>query len=128
MSIETGLYSKLAGTAGVAALVGTRIYPQVVPQEQDLPALAYQRISGAPRYTHSGDAGLTRARFQITCLAATYAGVKALAAVVRAALTGATGAWDDVTVGACLVENEADGWADGFLAPVVRLDCIIWYR
>lgn len=127
MSIETGIYAVLTGDAGVSALVGTRIYPLVVPQDASLPAIAYQRVSGGPTYTQDGDANLTPARFQFTCLGSSYSQAKAVATAVRAAISGASGTWDDVTVGACLVETDQDGWAEAFQSPVVRLDARIWY-
>ncbi len=128
MTIETGLRDKLAGTAAVSALVESRIYPLFVPQESPMPALAYQRISGRPTYSHDGDAGLGWARIQITCQAESYQEAKAVAAAVRTALTGASGVWDDTTVDAAFVENDRDGWADAREAPVVRLDVTVWYQ
>ncbi len=43
MSAETELYAALSGASAVTALVSTRIYPDVVPQEQTVPAIAYAR-------------------------------------------------------------------------------------
>ena len=127
MTIETGLNAHLLADGGVAAIVGDRVYPINVPQDVDLPAVAYMRISGAPDYTHDGESGLESARFQFTCEALTYSAAKGLALAVRAAISGYTGAMDDVTIGALLIENDRDGWSEGFRAPVVRLDAMIWW-
>ena len=41
MSAETVLYSTLTGASAVTAIVATRIYPDVVPLEVELPCVAY---------------------------------------------------------------------------------------
>ena len=61
MAIEAGLYAHLVGSAGVTALVATRVYPLLVPQDATLPAIAYQRISGPRDHTHDGPSGVTPA-------------------------------------------------------------------
>jgi len=132
MRLEEALYAHLSGDADVAALVGDRIYPLLVPQDADLPALAYQRISGVPIYAHDGPPGLARARVQITCLGRSYSEAKDLAARVRAALSGYRGTMGGaggVEVGAAFIENHRDELAEAFgPAPVARLDCLIWYQ
>lgn len=47
MNAGTYLYAKLSATAGVTALVGTRIYPMLMPQEADYPAIVYS-VSNRP--------------------------------------------------------------------------------
>jgi len=128
MSIETGLVTHLTADDGVSALIGARMYPLVSPQDAALPVLVYQKISGKPDYTHAGASGLARARFQFTCQAASYARAKALAAAVRASLSGFSGTMDATAVGAVFVENDRDGWSEAFKAPVVRVDVMIWYQ
>jgi len=128
VSIETGIVAHLQADGTVSGLVGTRIYPMQIPQEATLPALAYQVISGRPTYSHGGDSGPEWCRVQITCHAGTYEAVKALAAAVRAALSGAAGAMDDVTVQGTFVENDRDGWGGTFELAVVRMDVVVWYE
>ena len=126
--MEEGLYAHLAADSGVAALVSTRIYPLVVPQDVDLPAIAYQRISGPRDHVHEGASGLVVARMQVTCHAWSYSGAKALAEAVRAATDGFSGTMGEVSVDAALLVNDRDGWAQGFESPVVRLDFMVWYQ
>lgn len=128
MTIEAGIFAHLIGNAGVVALVGTRIYPLLVPQDAEMPALAYQRISGPRDHAHDGASGLALARIQLTFVAASYDGAKSLAAAVRAAMDGFSGMMGEVMVNACLLDNEIDHWAMGHEAPVVRHDYRIWYQ
>jgi hypothetical protein len=128
VTLEQGLVAHLQSDAGVSALVETRIYPLVVPQDATLPALAYQRISGPRDHAHDGPTGLARARVQLTYVASTYAAAKELAEAARAALDGFSGTMGTVSVDSCSLDNEVDTWADRFNAPVVRHDYMLWYQ
>jgi len=127
-AFEEGLYWHLSHDAGVIALVGSRIYPQVIPQDVALPAMAYQRISGPRDHTHSGPSGLARARVQITCSASSYSQAKGVAAAVRESVDGFKGTMLDVTVGAAFVEDEIDGYGTSQETFTVRLDVNAWYQ
>lgn len=84
------LVAALKDDTGVAALVGTRIYPVRLPigtsfneSSTDLPALVYQLI------TERVEAGALRfPRFQLTAFAMTYESAHAVAEAVRDALDG----------------------------------------
>ena len=54
MSAETQLYTLLTGAAGVTALVSTRIYPDLVPEDKDPPYIGYERVSTEPVTTLEG--------------------------------------------------------------------------
>lgn len=123
MGLEQDLYTRLTMNAGVKALVATRVYPLAAPQDAAMPNLAYQRISGVPDLAHNGATGIMRARVQITCMASTYAGVKALSDAVEAALHG----WKGGSVGAAIIDNERDDYSSLFVASIARLDVILWY-
>jgi len=91
MSIQSELFTKLSGTAGVSALVATRIRPVKLPHGYTLPAIVYTRIT-SPRIYHLGGAsGRTRTRFQIDSWATTEAAASNVADAVRAALSGFNG-------------------------------------
>jgi hypothetical protein len=54
MSAETELYAALSGAAGITALVGSRIYPDAIPEEVALPALVFSRQATEP-FRHAGN-------------------------------------------------------------------------
>lgn len=101
MSLDAALYSKLTGTAGITAVIGTRMYPSIIPQGATLPAITYQRISTVEFTSHDGPSGLVRARYEIIAWAETNAAALSLAALVRIALDclGWTQSSDTVQVG-----------------------------
>ena len=83
------LFSLLSQAAPVAALVGTRIYPLRIPQEQPRPAITYQLISRVP--DGSPICALDDvARVQLSLFADDYGQIEVLAAAVRQALHQAT--------------------------------------
>lgn len=88
MAAEDALYTLLSGAAGVTALVSTRIYPDVLPEECAYPAIAFARLTTEPilgigNQVFGTDVGLT-----IACWAQTRTRADAVAAAVEAALAG----------------------------------------
>jgi len=131
MNIEEALYLHLIAEAGVSALVGTRIYPNVAPQEIAKPNLAYQRISATREMYHAGPAGLAEARFQFTCTAGTYRSAKAVINALRQALDGYSGMMggaDGVEVEGAFVETDFDGYNQESSDQVIRLDVMILHQ
>lgn len=125
--IEEAVYSRLSGNAGVSALVSTRIYPNKIPQEATLPAIAYQRISARRVKAHAAPTGLARVRVQVTCVARSYSEVKGLAAAVRTAMQGVMGTVGGVWVQGSWLETDADEYGDAETLHSVRQDFMIWH-
>lgn len=88
MSLETGLRAELVGSSGVKALVGNRVYPEVMPHDVKYPAISYQRISTVRTQFLTGIDDFTHVQIQIDCWDNSYSGVKALADAVKSALDG----------------------------------------
>lgn len=111
MDIETALRAHLANHSGLAALVGGRIYPLILPQDPALPAVTYQKVSESSEYIHDGVSSIRKGRLQLDCWAATYATAKAVAAQVKASLhrfSGVLGGAGGVQVGGAWIEDETD--------------------
>lgn len=107
MTAEQALYAYLSNEAGITNIVGDRIYPGVRPQDSELPAISYLRISG-PEH-HNIDVAFPR--FQISAWAATYNEAKTLGNEIKAAfqrfkgtMGGAQGV--DVIQGVLLNDND----------------------
>ena len=118
MSAETALYTRLTTHSGTAALISTRCYPMLMPQNPTLPAVVYQRVSS------SGQQGTTdrRAlRFQISSWATTYAGAVALAVQVRGALED----YSNVTIRMGRIVNQIDDFDEATELQRVILDVFI---
>lgn len=108
MALEDALRTYTLADGGVAALVGTRMYPRMLPQNATLPALVYQRIDTRRLHDLDGPDGLPRPRMQITCWGTLPATAAGLAATVRQRLDGYRGAMGAVAVESCLLVGERD--------------------
>lgn len=126
-TIEEAVYARMTGFAAVSARVGNRVYPLLAPQDAPLPTLAYQVISSVPQRGQGGFSHLTQTVFQLTCQAADYAGVKALAVAARQCWESYKGTVNGITIGSAMVINESDGYSEELIAPVVRMDVSIWH-
>lgn len=74
----TALRARLIADAGVSAVVSTRIYWGVVPQDADLPYIRLHVISD-PRPEHlKGYESARRTRVQASCFAASFGAAKQL--------------------------------------------------
>lgn len=91
MSVEAELYDLVSGDSGVAALVGTAIYPLVRPQNAPLPAIVYQEIFTETMVPAEGDNGSRRSRYQWSAWAKTYASIKAMRDALVGCLNGYSG-------------------------------------
>lgn len=91
MTAETDLYTALTGAAGVTAIVSTRIYPDLAPQEVATPCIAYSR-TGTEYITtiHSSVPLGSIATIEVWCMATTRTTADALAVAVETA-AGAAG-------------------------------------
>ena len=132
MSIEPGLYAHLSAAAGVSALVGTRIYPDRLPEAAALPAITYQRVSTVAQQGIGGLAELASARVQITAWAdgpGRYSAAKEIAGAVVQSLAGFRGDWGSVPVSGINYDGsyDIDGDPEAELAGV-GVDMIIWHR
>lgn len=70
MSAEADLYTTLSGDTSVMSLVDDRVYPDVVPQDRDLPAVAYSRVGTEYVNSIHGAALAQRATLEVFCMAA----------------------------------------------------------
>lgn len=86
MGVEAAIYTQLSGYAGLTALVGTRIYPRLLPQSSSKPAVVYSRVSSERFSAFSTDSGVVKARMQCDVYAATYDAALAVREQVRGAL------------------------------------------
>jgi len=102
--IGTAVRGFLAANAGVAAVVASRIYPDVLPQGYSVAtggALTYTVIDTIHDHLINGLSGIARSRIEFAAFAGTRAGANAIAEAVRASgLVGTVG-----VVGGIFIES-----------------------
>lgn len=92
MNIEIALRTVLVDAPAVAALVDTRVYPMVLPQDPTYPAITYQTITGSSEYSMEGPSNLAAPRMQLDLYAGTAGALFDLRGAVMKALSGFAGA------------------------------------
>lgn len=111
--IKAALYQYLIADAGLAALIGDRVYPQLIPQRawngaHVQPCAVYQRVGITRDVRYCGTSGLARSAFQIDAYATEYENADAVARAIKSALIDFRGAMTDVHVHAVMLEVEFD--------------------
>lgn len=91
MAVEIALVTLITGNAGVAALVGTRMYPNVMPSGATLPCIVYDEENTETVVRAGGDTGLRTGQYMLHYWATSYSAVKAGKAAVLAAINGYQG-------------------------------------
>ncbi len=93
MRAEKVVYTLLAASSALAAIVSTRICPKVLPQDKTLPAITYEHISSVePGQIDASGQALVQSRIQVSAIAADggsgsgYAVCKSIIEAARAAL------------------------------------------
>lgn len=105
--MEASLFSYLNTITGITDLVGDRIYPHHIPQEQsEFPLLTFQRISTTHDHVLTGAAGMAQARFQFDCWGLTPDDVSELAEACRQALQGFIGTMEGTEVFFIKLDND----------------------
>jgi len=109
MSVEEGLVAELRDDAGVTAIVGTRIYPEAIPQKDGtMPAIVYQRLISLRDRELAGTTDLINVRVRVDCWDTSYSGCKALADAVRLALNDERVALGSFVVQDVFLDTEGD--------------------
>jgi hypothetical protein len=107
--IGSAVRGYLAANTGVAALVSSRIYPDVLPQGYTIRtggALTYTVISTIHDHLINGLAGIVRSRVEFTAFASTRAGANLIAEAVRTSnLQGYTGAMGGVFIESVMISG-----------------------
>lgn len=122
MTIEEEVFSRLTNDAGVAALVGTRVWAIHAPQASALPRIVFARTE-TENLPHLGGRG-THDRVQLSCIAyaATVESARAVATAAHQALDGWRGAG---VVQHCRVIGRLQGVEGGVQADGVRRDALL---
>ena len=91
MNEGRAIYTILTEDAGVSAVVGSRVYPQVAAQGAAFPFVVYVLQDITPSDTKSGVSTLDEIRYDIVAAAETYSALSSLTERIRLALDRYTG-------------------------------------
>lgn len=133
MSIEAVLRSLMVGDATLSALVGTRVYPAVLPQGVAYPAIRYSQVSGGDDYDMDGPDDLKRKSYQFSCVALKRSDTILVADKLQTLLSGYSGVSDGISISAVFLQNEIDGedtqpGNNEQTRYLKHLDFEVWYK
>lgn len=121
MSVETDLYDTLTEDASIAGVVGTKVYPEFVPQQIDMPAITYYISGVMPQYALAGVEDLKNTHMAIDVWCATYSQLRTLTEYVKAAMDG------ESTLFTAVLLEQIDIYEEGTLTHRTSLDYSIWH-
>lgn len=136
MVVEEAITKLLKENPAVNNRINGRVYPMMLPQNSDLPAITYQLISQPRTGSNDGDSELARSRIEIRMFAFDDLVAAQLADEVRRALVGFSGKPDPAQEFEidCLTQddgNGSQGYADDEMRDetvYVRLsDFFVWH-
>lgn len=129
MELEEGLYLFLASEPTVTALVSTRIYPVVIPQDALQPALVYQRINTTVREDTLTleDDPIDDITVAITVWGPDYRVCKQVATAVRVALLSPARGDFGMDLQSVSWQNQVDVYDEDLRVPGVRGDYVFTF-
>jgi hypothetical protein len=105
---EPNFYEYLRNIPAVAAVVGSRIYPDKLPQNPVLPAVVYQRVGGIRQTLYCGTDGLVDGNYQLDIYGKTRATTKDASDAVFNALIDYSGMMGATIVKDCTLSTDFD--------------------
>ena len=126
IALQSSMFSTLAGFAGLSALVGARIYPEIAQQQATKPYVTWAEISfvGTPAIDVGTreTSGLNNYRIQVSSWAVKAGTVRDVDAQVRLAMQAAT-LFKSLIVDARSLDYEPDTKLFGFAT-----DFSVWLK
>lgn len=89
--ISVSVRAKLVSDSSVTTLVGTRIYPSILPQNPTLPAIRYETGIQRPAHKLSGGAGFATSTVSIDIFAVSHIEAYNVQQAIRESLQGWSG-------------------------------------
>ena len=96
MNLKAGIFSLLTTDPNIGPLVGTRVYPILLPENATLPAIRYQFVGGSSDPTFE-TSGMQKVRVQFDCFGADPDSADVLRTTLIKALNGYRGQLVDGT-------------------------------
>jgi hypothetical protein len=128
--MEEALRSYLLAHSPLAALVGDRLTWGFSKQGDVLPRVTVERISGGPEYADEGEINLSQQRLQVDCYGSTSASARAVAAAIRARISGGSFVQSGVTFNGVYIDgirDQSDAYEGGRQEHLVSLDLMVWH-
>ena len=129
MNGHLAINTRLTGFAGLTALVGTRIFPMVMPDTPTFPAVTYHMLSSSSGKGALTDPPLMQAVFQITSWGKSMLSARSVADQVRAALDRYRSVTiNGIKIDDCFYDGDVDLYDTDLKVFYVASDFKIFFR
>lgn len=121
MRLEEAVVAYLMTNTALKNKIADRLYPWLLPQKCQLPAVVYSFVSAERTPALQKDTGFVKQTLQFSCHAKSYAAVVALVDVLRRALQDYSGDMAGLTIGAVLIVSETSAYesdTESYLAHI----------
>ena len=98
MNVGKAIYSILSTNAALAEYVGTRIFPEMAPEDAEFPFLVYSVLSTEPGDTKSGSSTIDVSQIETYAVSPNYSDCMDVSEAARAALDRNGGNFSDVAI------------------------------
>ena len=130
-TIEAALFTRVSTHVGLSALVGTRIYPGLLPQAVTLPAISYFRVSTNRSSKMGVDSQVVQSRWQFDLWGAKggYTATVAARNQLRLALQRWRNASSPVVQDTFILDEQdlVEDTPDSLIVHHLTLDAEIWF-
>ncbi len=103
---EDDFFTWISTQPGVTAVVGTRLYPDYLPQGVTYPAVRFEIDSDGGFKDMDGQGSTIRVEIRTDCVAVTKGGAKAVAEAIKAAMKNFTGLMGSSRIDRVFLETE----------------------
>lgn len=104
--VGAAIYDLLSNDAGVSALVSSRIYPDIAPQNVAYPFIVYTHDGLNPSLSKDGNSNMDRVEVSLVVYAESYDTSQAIATASRAVLDWASGTYGGVSIQRARLANQ----------------------
>jgi len=106
MIVGKAIYNILTNVTAVTDIVGTKIYPEIAPQNESQPYIVYSVVSNSPTDTKEENGNVDEATIEVYCFNTKYSTAIDLGVAVRAALERKNGTFGGVKIQSINYTNE----------------------
>lgn len=110
------------------AKLNNRLYPQVLPQKVELPAVAYTSVSIERLHALNKDTGFAKHRLQFACYAKALIHAVETSELIRAQLQDFSGDMSGIYIGGVLIMSETSDYESATGLYCVRLEFEFQYE
>ncbi len=126
--LDAGLFSFLCAQEQLAALVGTRVFPDFAGQGEPSPLIVYQLEDYRPELAQAGPTGGGSAVYLLTIWAKTRAEAMELAGLLEACLHGYRGDWNGIRITGVTFDGGSRGYNPDTLTFSFQIRITVTFR